>query len=216
MSSEEIVKSAVLDFPEDVLQNFLAEFANEIEDFINVMTVAYDAWKSFDSKISGDEELAHISSLVYGAINLHAISMHLLISGFLIAAGNTQRQVLESIAMAFLGSKRNLGYLHRYANNKFSTNKAVDLVIKKHKILNLNHDALIILRRSRNFYNKLSHPTIMTVASHISLENRGVTFFGASFDGAKRDIYRKEISSRINLAKTFVNFIIGIEQNLRL
>ena len=124
--------------------------------------------------------------------------------------------VLESIAMAFLASKRNLGYLHRYSNNKFSTNKAVDLVIKKHKILNLNHDALIILKKSRDFYNKFSHPTMMTVATYISFENPDNLFFGASFDAAKRENYEKEIFSRISLANTFINIIDGIKFNLKL
>lgn len=214
VTSEEIIKTTVLDFPEDILKKYQKEFSGELDEFIKVMAGAYDEWRAFDAVISGDKGLAHISSLIYGALNLHAIAMHLLITGFLIAAGNTQRQVLESIAMAFLASKRNLGYLNRYANNKFSTNKAVDLVIKKYKILNLNHDALKTLKKSRNFYNKFSHPTMMTAATYISFENPGDLFFGASFDVSKRENYRKEISSRINLAKVFINFIDGIKINL--
>jgi hypothetical protein len=216
MSTEELIRETVLGFPDKVLPMFQTQYSNELDEFVSLMAVAYDKWTEFDSLVSGDEELSHVSGLIYGAINFHAIAMHLLISGFLIASGNTQRQVLECIAMALLASKRNLGYLHRYANDKFSTNKAIDLVIKKHKILNLNDTALKTIKTSRNFYNKFSHPTMMTVASHISLEKPGEMYFGASFDAGKMEGYKKEINGRVGLAKIIPNFINGVRNNLKI
>lgn len=215
MTSEDLIRNVVLDFPIDVAGDFKRRFANELEEFIAVMATAYDKWTEFDSGIGGDTDRAHISSLIYGAINLHAMSMHLLISGFLIAAGNTQRQVLECIAMALLASKRNLGYLKRYIEGKFSTNKAIDVVLKKHKVLNLNQAALQALRVGRNFYNQFSHPTLMTVAAHISMSFPGNLYLGAAYDSAKLPQYTKEVRNRMSLAKTFGNFIEATKQNLR-
>lgn len=215
MAIESLVRPVVMDFPEDVVRDFKARFENELEEFVVVMDSACDKWRDFDKITSNNIDLAHLSSLIYGALNLHAISMHLLISGFLIAAGNTQRQVLECIAMALLGSKPNLGYLKRYGEGKYSTNKSIDVVIKKHKLLNLNHDALKALKTGRDFYHHFSHPTMMTVASHISMSEPGNLYFGAAYDAAKLPQYRLEINSRLSLAKTFENFIEGTRSNVR-
>jgi len=216
MEAENIIRETVLDFPEDVLNKFKGKFSEDIDEFIIVLDEVFSEWRVFDDDASDSESLAHISSLIYGAINLKAISMHLLISGLIVPAGNIQRQVLESIAMAFLASKINLGYLHKYTNNRFSTHKAVDLVIKKHKILNLDRDALKMLKRARDFYNQYSHPTTMTMATNISFESRGDLYFGASFDAGKIEMYRKEVSLRVDLAKTLFSFINGIKYNLKI
>ena len=213
MKTEELIKQAVLDFPNSVKSEFETQFDNELKEFIKAMGVAYDEWKVFDKTIV-DEDDAHISSLIYGSINMHCISMHLFICGFPISSGNIFRQVLESIAMAFLCSKKNLGFLKRYKENRYSTNKAVRDVIKKHKILNLNDDALQTLKKSREFYDKFSHPTLMTAAMHISLANPGELYFGSAYDVAKLPQYKNEINSRLGLAKTLDNFIYGIRENL--
>lgn len=214
MAGESFVKPVVMDFPSDVARDFKNQFASELEEFITVMDSALEKWRTFDKSIATDVGLAHISSLIYGAINLHAVSMHLLISGFFIAAGNTQRQVLECLAMALLGSKRHLGYLKQYAEDKFSTNKAIDIVIKKHKLLGLNHGALKVLKADRDFYHQFSHPTMMTVASYISWSEPGGLYFGAAYDSGKLPQYTREVNRRLSLAKTFENFIEGTQRNV--
>jgi len=214
MESIDLIKEVVSEFPNSTKEEFENKYKNEITEFIYVMSVVYDEWKIFDKGMDGSEELAHVSSLIYGAINMHCISMHLFITGLPIASGNMYRQVIESVAMGFLCSKPSLGYLKKYAENKYSTNKAVRDVIKKHKILNLNHSALQVLKESREFYDKFSHPTLLTTAMHMSLSKPGVLFVGSAYDSAKEPQYAKEISSRLGFAKTLTSFISGITENL--
>jgi hypothetical protein len=141
------------------------------------------------------------------------MSTKLLIWGLLVPAGNMMRQVLEIISMAFLASKPRLGFLDRYASGRYSTDGAVRDVIKNHKNLNLEHDALRILREARDFYNKFSHPTLLTVATFIELGG-GTTYFGASSDPGKQEAYDKEISTRVQVAGLLENMIHGMRYNL--
>jgi len=215
MDTEGLIKQSVVEFPNSVKNEFEIQFKEELKDFIKTMSIAYNEWKIFDELVK-DEDNAHISSLIYGAINMHCTSMHLFISGYPIASGNMFRQVLESVAMAFLCSKKNLGYLKRYKNNKYSTSKAIRDVIKKHKVLNLSHDALQTLRYSREFYDNFSHPTLLSVSMHVSMTNPGELYFGGAYDIAKLPQYKKEINSRVGLAAIFDNFIYGIKRNIHL
>ena len=123
------------------------------------------------------------------------------------------RQVLEIMSMAFLASKPHLGFLDRYASGRYSTNCAVRDVIKNHKQLNLEMDALKILRDARDFYSKFSHPTLLTVATFIEFGG-GNTYFGASFDHGKQEAYDKEVSTRVQVAGLLENMIQGVRFNL--
>lgn len=198
----------------EVLETFLSHFDSDIKKFIQLMSEAYSLWEKFDSNLEGCEDKAHISSLIYGAINYHIMSMRLLITGYQVPAGNLQRQVLETIAMACLASKPKLGYLKRYKDGKYFTNHTVRDVLDNHKKLGLNKSALLILKKSQIFYHKFSHPTLLTVASSLSMSQAGGVYLGASFDEGKLEIYKKEISTRISIAELFGNFIFGINRNL--
>ena len=201
-----------MDSPGEILDEFKGRFGEKIELFISLMEVAIIRWQEFDNGVQGNRNIALLSSLIYTAINLHSIAAHLFLSGFSIPSGNTQRQVIECIAMAVLGSKTNLGYLHRYDAGKFSIHKAMDVVLKKHHLLNVSREAVIALRDTREFYHTFSHPTNMTSAYQMSMGSPGL-FFGASFDPEKTPEYEKEIVGRLNIAKLFDNLIEGIRRN---
>jgi hypothetical protein len=177
------------------------------------MAVACRAWKDFDETIQENEQRAHVSSLIFGALSLHLMSTKLLIWGLLVPAGNMMRQVFEIISMAFLASKPRLRFLDRYESGRYSINCAVRDVIKNHKKLNLEHSALEILREKRDFYNKFSHPTLLTIATFIEFGG-GSTYFGASFDPGKQEAYDKEVSARVQVAGLLENMIQGIRYNL--
>lgn len=209
------IKNELVGSDREVIEAFLSHFESDIKQFMQSMTEAYCLWKEFDSKIGNSVEKAHISSLVFGAIKFHIMSMRLMITGYQVPAGNLQRQVLETIAMAFLASKPKLGYLKRYMENKYSTHNAVRDVLNNHEALGLNKDALMTLKKTQTFYHKFSHPTMLTVASSISMSQAGGLYLGASFDEGKIEIYKKEVNNRISIAKLFENIIFGISQNLQ-
>jgi hypothetical protein len=209
-----IVSEELLGDTNQVRSQFVDRFQTELEEFIAVMAASYLHWKKFDSTVGDNTERAHISALLYGAINAHVISMKFLITGYLIPAGNTQRQAFESAAMALLCSKPELGFLKRYIDEKYSTNKAVRDIIKHHKILRLNQVALKTLKKSRSFYDNFSHPTFITLASSIGFSKPGPLFFGSSFDESKMNIYTKEMHSKVSFAGIINNIIDGVRMNL--
>ena len=71
----------------EVRERFVTEFNQEIDQFSDLMTDAFLEWQSLDHKIGSAPQLAHLSALVYSAITLHILSMKLLVSGQIIAAG---------------------------------------------------------------------------------------------------------------------------------
>ncbi len=209
-----IVSDELFGDTNQVRSQYVERFQSELEHFVEAMAASYLHWKKFDKTVGGNEERAHISALLYGAINAHVISMKLLISGYFIPAGNTQRQALESAAMALLCSKLGLGFLTRYMDEKYSTNKAVRDVVKHHKTLGLKREALKTLEKNRAFYDKFSHPTFMTLASSIGISTLGPLFFGSSFDEGKMQFYAKEIRSKVSFAGIINNIIDGVRMNL--
>jgi hypothetical protein len=140
--------------------------------------------------------------------------MKLFISGQIIAAGNLMRQVLETIATALLCSSATLGVLEKYSRGKYSTQKSVEHLIKHSSKLGLKKDALKVLKSSQIFYHGYSHPTLITIATHISFDTEGVLYVGSSFDEGKVEQYRKEIEGRLSLAKVFSNFVLAVASNL--
>ena len=217
--SEEFASALIIDelsaSGENIREQFYLHFSDQIESFTKSMTSAYLKWKSFDKKIQESEEMAHISSLIYTAINSHVISMKLLITGYLIAAGNTFRQTLESSAMALLCSNSQLGILNKYMEGKYSTTKAVRDLVRNHKKLSLSREALKALENNIKFYDKFSHTTHMTIASCIGFHQNNSLSFGAQFDRAKFPFYEKEINSRANFARIIINIIEGVELNIQ-
>ena len=199
----------------DVRKEFLEHFGEEADRFVDLMTLAFLRWSELDAAARQDQKKANVSGLVFSAITQHVISFRLFLSGFIVAAGNTQRQVLETIALALLCSCNQLDVLDRFMEDQYSTNNAVRDVLRQKDKLDVKEGALEVLRDSRNFYHMYSHPTFATLASHIRFSDQGrALYVGASFDDGKLEIYRKEVAERVSLAEVFENFVQGIIQNI--
>lgn len=209
----EIISEEVKGDDSETRQKFIDAFTDQIDVFIDAMSSAYANWKDFDSKIGDNKKKAHISSLIYSTINNHIVSMKIFLSGYIVVAGNLQRQVIETMALAILCADSSLDILDRYSKDMYSTNKAVRDVLRNSKKLKLNEDALKVLDQSQDFYHNYSHPTQLTVASLVSFSGGGKLYLGASFDEGKIKTYTKEVESRVSFAKIFDNAIDGIKVN---
>ena len=209
----DIIQNEILHENEEVRESFMNHFSRQIDKFIHEMANAIRDWKSFDDTIMGEKDKAAVSAILYSAITLNIASMKSFISGNIIAAGNLQRQVLESIAMAFLCSGKSLNILKMFMEQQYSPNKAIRDVIKHSAKLNLNRDALEVLKKSYEFYHNYSHLTYMTISSFVSFSDQGL-YVGSSFDEEKISEYQKEINSRISLAGIFSNVIDGVKINI--
>ena len=198
----------------EVRQYYTDHFKSQITDFTKAMSDAYINWKQFDDNIGKNKNKALVSELIYSAINSHIISMKIFLSGYIVPAGNLQRQVLETIALALLCSNSKLKVLDLFMNNKYSTNKAVKDVLNNYQKLNLKKTAIQTLKRYQVFYHKYSHPSQLSLASIISFSREGKLYLGASFDEGKIKEYTKEVNSRVSLAEVFNNIINGIRANV--
>ena len=198
----------------EVRDRFLAEFTQEVDEFVQIMADAFLGWRTLDGNIGHNEKIGNVSAFVYSAITQHILSMKLFLSGHIVAAGNLMRQVVESMAMALLCSSASLGVLEKFIRGHFSTQKAIDMVIKHYKKLGLKKEGLEDIKRAQIFYHSYSHPSRFTLASHISFETAGALYVGSSFDEGKIEQYRKEVGGRLGLAKVFCNFIEAVSHNL--
>lgn len=210
----ERILDEVLSDDASVRSEYLKHFKSEAEAFSRHMADALIAWDALQKDVR-DEQRAYAVGLVYIAIKLHIDSLKLFISGQEVAAGNLLRQVVESIALALLCSRRSLGFLARFLNDDYRTNNAVrDLRIHL-KDLNLNEEGVAQLENSQKFYHRFSHPTKLTLASAIALSGEG-TYLGATFDPDKLPVYIDEVRGRVSLAGVFHNFVEGVRRNLAL
>lgn len=204
----DITKAITQDIPE-VRERFLAHFETEIKDFVEHMILAYLKWQELESMINDDQRKAYVAAIVFTTINLHIVSFRLFLSGYPVAAGNLERQVIETIALAILCSEKSLNVLDRYIDNAYTTNKAVGH-LKKHKDkLQVSQDGLEALEKGLKFYHKYSHPSLLTIAEQIGFQDQAL-YLGPSFDEGKIAEYEKEVKGRVSLARTFSNVIQGV------
>jgi len=210
----ECITKVVMEDDSEVRKKFIVHFNNQIDDFIKVMSGTFIHWKEFDSNISTNKKKAYISALIYSAFNIHIISMKIFLSGYIIPAGNLQRQVIETISLALLCSNSSLKVLDQFIENKYPTNKVVKDLLNNYQKLNLNGDAIKFLKKSQAFYHKYSHPSKLSLWSIVSYSETGKLYLGASFDDGKIKEYTKEVDGRVSFAKIFNNVIDGIKTNI--
>lgn len=207
------VHSSIVQENSDIRNSFLNHFSFDIGKFSYDMAKAFQNWKLFDDKTKLDREKAAISAMLYLAITLNISSMKLFISGNPIASGNIHRQVLESIALAFLFSDRSFDTLELFMKQKYPANKAIKDVIKHQSKLHLNKDSLDILSDSYRFYRHYSHITSNTIASFVSIADKTI-YVGSHFDINKISEYNKEIKMRVSLASIFSNIVESVIKNV--
>jgi hypothetical protein len=198
---------------DSVRKEFWQRFEKELTEFVEVMSESYLALRPIDAAVKGDEGRGIVAALVYSTLMLHVLSMKLLLSGHIVAAGALSRQVLEAIALSLLCSKKDLGVRARFANDQYSANDAVAHVIRKCKELNLKPDGVKLLRDAQTFYHQYSHVSKFTIAAALSFSEEGL-YVGTSFDIGKLDSYSKEVLGRLSLARVLPNFVAAVEQNL--
>ena len=197
----------------DIRSEFLRRFGSEVTEFIEHITRAYLSWQKLDTVIKDDKKKAYVSALAFTAMNLHIVSFRLFLSGYPVAAGNLQRQVIETLALLILCSEKSFDVLDRYVSDKYSPNKAVRDLRRQGEKLGVNKSAVIALEKEYNFYHQYSHPTPMTMAEQIRFSDHAV-FLGAAFDPAKIQAYKKEAKRKVSLARVLGNVIEGAIGNI--
>ncbi len=214
-SAVEKIRTEITGGLDEVKEKFMMHFGGDLEQFIDSTAQAFLDWLKLDAASGQDQKKALVSGLVFSAISLHIISMRLFLTGYIVAAGNIQRQVLETIALALVCSCKSLNVIARFEEDTYSSNNAVRDALRHAAKMNVNKDAMVILRDARDRYHMYSHPSKATLASEMRFSDEGrAVYVGSSFDEGKLDQYQKEMAGRTNLAKVFTNFVGGVKENI--
>jgi len=216
ISREAITAIIFGDEDPSIRHEFVGHYSDEIEEFVSLMTKAFECRSRLDKLLTKNQkgEEAYISTLLYTALHSHVVSLKLFISGLLVPAGNTQRYVLECIAMALLLSRPSIGVADKYMADKYSTTKAVRDLVRNHGALKLNRDVLKKFESSIKHYDKFSHPTRLSLIGVAPFSSNGSQIiFGGAYDPGKDFVYKEELKFKNGLAGIFPNLIQGIEQN---
>ena len=211
------IKSVLFGNADTAIQNeYIQHYKNDLDMFVSNIEIAFQEWNELDKILlaTRKEADAIISALLYASIHSHVVSMKLFITGLLVPSGNTQRYVLESIAISLLLSRPSIGISKSFMEGKYSPNKAVRDVIRNHKKLKLNRESLTTLENAMKHYHKYSHPTLVSIAGVMTVNPANPKIiFGGEFDVHKDFIYKKEFKSRVGLASLFPNIIYAVSLN---
>ena len=205
-----LVRQELLGDNQEARSQFISHFQPEISAFIDAMASAYKSWMKYDKIVGTDKRRAYVAAFLFNAISNLIASMKLLISGYSIPSGNLVRQTLEAIFVAILCSNKKLQVYQQVDQDKFSTKNAGKMVLKNWEMLNIEKKSIQAAMKVYEFYHKFSHSSSLALAHNISFTNSGKIYVGPSFDDKKLFAYRKEVSGRLNVAKTISNVIQGI------
>ena len=213
-SNVTVVQRMLAEDVPDIRKSFLGALSSELDGFVTMMAGALDFCEQFQKFVDGDESREKVYWLLFNAVQGHLSSMRIFLDGFLVPSCSLQRQVLESIAMALLVSKPELGIADQFSNGNYSSSKAIQDVIRNAGTLNINQSAMEVIKKKAKFYDQFSHPTLMTIASYSSFDNPDKRYIGGNFDQAKIKQYRTEVSSRVELAELLCDVFSGIRDGM--
>lgn len=199
-----------------ILKKFKKNFNKEIKIFAESIHETYNLYKLIDEQSRNNKQKVYIAAYLFNAINNLISSFNLLISGYLIPAGNLMRHFTESCAIAISSSDKDFLERVKDENNKLLAQEAWNYINEHKKKLNINNNGWKGFSNLRKQYHSHSHASWLTIKSSFVLARygEGIVSAGPNFDLGKLEIYRTEIHKRINAVEFLKNIIQGLLQNL--
>jgi hypothetical protein len=217
MSEESPVLEAVLADDRVTRANFLSHFETEAREFASNMESAFGRWQRIDAMVrerrQPTDDYACVAAITFTSISLLIQSVQCFLGGQAMASGNLVRQSIESVAVAILCADQQSSVRRSFMAQQYSSTGALNQIRKHCKRFDLNPDGIEKLIQAKRFYDKLSHPTALTLAHGVEFGS-SVSFIGAAFDPAKLDGYRGAIASIVSLSSTFPSFIANVWHQL--
>jgi hypothetical protein len=204
---------------ETVRANFQKEFNNDIKEFILRITKTYDRLQNFSKAVHDDLRLAWVYQFLFNAFNSLLTSLHLLISGFAIPAGNLMRHFAESISVALLFSHPKIDEFDHFRKDMrhYPVHKALSKVLRNEnkKLLNIDPDGWQRFMKITKFFDHFSHPSALAVAYTQIFEDPGGLIVGSEFDPKKKEQYHKHIKLILSGCNSLIEIIEHIESILK-
>lgn len=213
-------KKLVISGNKTTRRKFKEEFKTEINQFIDAIYEAYKLFKVVSEQWKNTVRNGFIEAYLHNAIDKLVISVNLLVSGYFVPSGNLVRQFCESCCMAILLSSKELEYFEIFkkhvddkTTNQIRANRSCYLIEENQDKIGINKKGWEAFLELRNFYNRLSHPSVFALATIKDIsKDGGVRKFGAHFDTGKIPAYKKELKYRIVTIKYLKDIIEGIDQ----
>jgi hypothetical protein len=198
-----------------VRHGFIAQFRGEFVALEVAIAEAYERWSQLEEEFAKDRDSATVVGMAFLVVARLVMSANLLSLGQPTLSGAAFRQALEALAAAFVLADPLSPHRAAVWEGRFSVNKAVQMLFKQSVTdTRLNRQGIEVLTKSREFYDKLSHPTALSMADVISFDGQGGHHLGAWLDHEKGLFYEQELASRTGFARIIPNAIEGIERRM--
>jgi hypothetical protein len=208
----------VLSDNKKVHDKFLSTFSFEVNSFIDGLVRVFDYLAELDNKMPKEERAAWVQMFLFSSFNSLLTSFHLLISGFLMPAGNLMRSWSEALAMALLCSHSQIDTFNKFNANPshLDVRKAPDIVMRKNnsRLLNIDKVGWKKFLEINDFFSKYSHASAFALSSLMMFQGTGQLAIGGEFDYRKIDEYRKEIKLRISACERLFETAKVVEMHL--
>jgi hypothetical protein len=194
---------------------FRKHFGEEIERAIQILGDAYTSFQTLESAVFLDERTATVQMFIHVAIGSVVASIHHLVSGYPIAAGNMMRHFTEATAMALMCSDESTGIYQRYIadQNAFPVHKSPEMLRRKpikkalKASLSFDSEAWETVLDIAKLYDTLSHVSPTTLGFHMLFTEGGGLVVGSEFDPEKLSEYRSDVSRRRSAAESLAHVI---------
>jgi hypothetical protein len=193
-----------------IKDEFANYFAIEMLDFASALAPSFELFETLN-KLATNVQTSLVAGFIHSALDDLLISVKLLMSGKMMASGNSMRQAIEGICIAIMCASGKPLKIHEEELMYWRCMEANDLRVMGHKavkqveinreILGVSKDAIDRLKGAKDHYDKFSHSGLMGLASRVSMGEVSVVYVGGAFDEAKLDAYRVEIKERIGLSR---------------
>ena len=204
---------------EVVRARFRREFPEAVHHFLDESERICAQLRTFGSDLSPDLRAAWVEKFIFSAFNSLFVSCHLLISGFLVPAGNLMRHDAEASAMALLCSHHKIEVLRRFDQDpgNFPVHDAVRLVrnCRNAQLLKINAQGWASFEAISKWYDQYSHASVLSLATQTMLATPGCVILGGEFDVSKREVYRKELGLRVSAMARLCELAVAVQENVR-
>ena len=211
----DVVRNAVFDSNATVQERFRTEFPAEIERAVVGITAAHRALDLFRFRLQGSNQMATIDLFFHTAVNSVLCSVHHLVSGYPIAAGNMMRHYTESVAMALLCLDSSTGVLDAFSRDRknYPVHDAPTKLRKKsvRRVLEaklaFDADAWETVLEIAEIYSQLSHASGLSLGYQLMVDTDDMMIIGSEYDPAKTEPYRADLVRRASAAESLTHLI---------
>ena len=213
------IVNELLDDYKATIESFGSRYTEKVLAFAEHISNCHQNYQRFEAERSPTERMIEVRGFAYLTLDNTYTSIKLLMLGYLTPSGNMLRQSLEAACMCILlatdtsivigGKKGEIRFFEEYRRRKPFTrsHRAVEHVKRNTDALDINSEAIARFVTGKQFYDKYSHPSKMSMASRLTGQDGDSWLIGGHFDETRMQIYDKEFSERVNFAEILPSFI---------